>query len=298
MRTLTVLFASLAALDAAGAQLFLRDTTPVPRDLANALIAAHSFDGSLPNIVVGRLPDSSMAPLVPRSARILGGLTFGQRRGPGTSHTTVLEVPETPDSIMNVLEATLEQLGWRPPPAMAEHEMRGGFVVSHAVSIGPPGASSLVFCKDSGLLSVSATGAGHVTIVRLMVNAEMMGMCDRNQSFMMRQMAMLELPTLRPPPGTTSMGGHGGGGGMGSREMSTQLRSRLTAAEMVAHFAPQLEEQGWKIAHRIEQPDLSVVTAKKPAENGATLQLILVDSRYDVRSHHASVRVWNPSMRD
>ena len=84
---------------------------------------------------------------------------------------------------------------------------------------------------------------------------------------------------------------------MGSREMSTQLRS-LTAAEMVAHFAPQLEEQGWKIASRIEQPDLSVVTAKKPAEDGATLQLLLVDSRFDVRSHHASVRVWNPAMRD
>lgn len=297
MRTLTVLFAFLA-LDAAGAQLFVRDTTPVPRDLALALITAQSFDGSTPTLVVGRLPDSSVAPLVPRGARVLGGLTFGQRRGPGTNHTTVLEVPETPDSIMNVLEATLERLGWRPPPIMIADEQRGGFVVGHQASYGPAGASSLMFCKDSGFLTVSATGAGHVSIVRLMVNAEMMGICDRNRNFMMRQMAMLELPTLRPPAGTTAMGGGGGGGGMGSREMSTQLRSRLTAAEMVAHFAPQLEEQGWKIASRIEQPDLSVVTAKKPAENGATLQLILVDSRFDVRSHHASVRVWNPAMRD
>src|SRR5688572_14904821 len=199
---------------------------------------------------------------------------------------------------MNVLEATLERLGWHPPPAMAADYQSGGFVVSHAASFGPPGGASLLFCKDSGFLTVSATGAGHVTIVRLMVNAEMMGVCDANRNVMIRQMAMLELPTLRPPTGTTAMGGHGGGGGMGSREMSIQLRSRLTAAEMVAHFAPQLEEQGWKIANRIEQPDLSVVTAKKPAENGATLQLILLDSRYDVRSHHASVRVWNPAMRD
>lgn len=297
MRHLIVAIGLFVTPVVAAAQFPARDTTPVPRDLAVALLQ-HTFFGSAnPTIVVGQLPDSSVAPLVPPGARILGGIAHGSRRTPGGNSTTILEVPETPDSIMNVIESTLERLGWRRPPMMRDSGERGGFVTRSFPMAYGGSMMSVAFCSDSGLLSASASGAGDVSIVRLTLNSEAVHMCDERQNVAMRRMEMLELPTLRPPPGANPVGGHGSSGGSDYRETSVQLSSRLSAAEVIAHFAPQLEEQGWKVVNRVSQPEVGLVTATKRAENGDTLHLLLVDGKFDTRSHHASLRVWNPAAR-
>lgn len=290
------LVTSMAAAAAAAAQFPDRDTTPVPRDLATALIH-HNF-GVMPTIVVGELPDTTLAPLVPAGARILGGIAYSRRRAPGQNNTAVLEVPHTPDSAMILVESAAERHGWRPAPMTMDPGERGGFVVRSTSSYG--GAMSTVFCRESAMLMASASQAGDKSIVRLMVNADGPGMCVRETRVRVRGMMsddFPELPTLRPPPGATPVGGHGSSGGTGQREMSIQLNSRLTAAEMVAHFVPQLEEQKWKIASRVNQDDVAVVTAAKSADNGDTLHLVLLVNRFQSRNHHASVRVWNPSAR-
>ena len=296
MRQLIAAVGLFVAPAALAAQFPARDTTPVPRELAVALI--QQYGGANPTIVVGRLPDSSLAPVVPSGARILGGIASGGRRGPGGTSTTILEVTETPDSILNVIESTLERLEWRRPPMMRDPGERGGFVMSSfPVMFGGRGTMSVAFCSDSALLTATASGAFDVSIVRLMLNSEARGMCDERQDVAWRRMQMLELPTLRPPPGASPTGGHGSSGGNDYRETSVQLGTRLSAAEVMAHFAPQLEEQGWTLGKRVSEPEVSLLTATKRAENGDTLHLLLVDGKSDTRSHHASLRVWNPAAR-
>jgi hypothetical protein len=293
MRFVSVVLGSLAASAVAAAQAPVRDTTPIPRDLALALIGA-TFGYSEPALVIGRLPNPAMAPLIPPGARILGGLSHGGRRRSGENNTTIIEVRETPDSIMNVLESTFERLGWRRPAMIADPAERGGFVTRTIIG-GPFGGTTVGFCSDSSFVTATATPAGHVTIVRLSA-MDATFMCDERRNEM-RRFAMLELPRLVPPPGASSIGGGGSSGSDNTRETSVELSSRLTAAEMIAHFAPQLETQGWTLGATVNQPDIAVVTAKKRVENGDTLNLVLLDSRFDVRSHHTSVRVWNPNAR-
>jgi hypothetical protein len=292
MRFASVVLGSLATAAVAAAQAPVRDTTPIPRDLALALIGS-TFGRSEPALVIGRLPNPAMAALIPPGARVLGGISHGGRRRSGENNTTILEVRETPDSIINVLESTFERLGWRRPTMIADPAERGGFVTRTIIGGGPFGGTSVGFCSDSSFVTATATPAGHVTIVRLMAMDEGF-MCDERRSAMHR-FVQIELPRLVPPPGASSIGGGGSSGSDNTRETSVELSSRFTAAEMVAHFAPQLETQGWTLGATVNQPDIAVVTAKKRAENGDTLNLVLLDSRFDVRSHHTSVRVWGPS---
>ncbi|MGH7637444.1 MAG: hypothetical protein ACREOK_07310 [Gemmatimonadaceae bacterium] len=297
MRRLTVAIGLFVTPVVAAAQFPARDTTSIPRDLATALIH-HNF-GVPPTIVVGELPDTSLAPLVPAGARVLGGIAYSTRRSPGQNNTAVLEVPETPDSAMILVESAAERHGWRPAPMTMDPGERGGFVVRSVPAYG--GMMSTVFCRESAMLIASASQAGDKSLVRLMVNADGPGMCGRETRLRVRGIMsseFLELPTLRPPPGARPMGGHGSSGSTGQREMSIQLDSRLTAAEMVGHFVPQLEEQEWKIASRVDQDDIAVATATKNADNGDTLHLVLLVNRFQSRNHHASVRVWNPAARD
>ena len=297
MRRLIVAIGLFVLPIVAAAQFPARDTTPIPRDLATALIH-HNF-GVMPTIVVGELPDTTLAPLVPTGARILGGIAYSTRRAPGQNNTAVLEVPQTPDSAMILVESAAERHGWRPAPMTMDPGDRGGFVLRSVPAYG--GVMSTVFCRESAMLMASASQAGDKSIVRLMVNADGPGICGRETRVRVRGMMssdMIQLPTLRPPPGARPTGGHGSSGSTGQREMSVQLNSGLTAAEMVAHFVPQLEEQKWEIASRVNQDDIAVATATKNADNGDTLHLVLLVNRFPSRNHHASVRVWNPAARD
>lgn len=58
------------------------------------------------------------------------------------------------------------------------------------------------------------------------------------------------LPRLRTPPGAVWHRTDGGEGPGRSMWRMTDIRTELTVAELGAHFAPQLEEQGWQ---RVEQ---------------------------------------------
>lgn len=248
MRYVIAVTGCLAGSTIAAAQLPARDTTAIPRDLAAALIT-YTYGVYDPTFVIGRLPNPGIAPLIPPGARILGGMTRGGRRGGGENSTTILEVRETPDSILNVIEVTLERLGWRRPPmTMGRGRGEGGFV-SRETMVGPRHAMSFAFCSDSSYITVSATPAGQLSFVRLVTSSDAPMMCDERRGRMMPQ-AVVELPTLVPPPGASTVGGHGSGGSDDSAESAVELSSRLSAADMVAHFAMQLEQQGWTLGAR------------------------------------------------
>ena len=276
------------------------DTTMIPRALANALISLGDYMGGRdPQIVVGRVPDERLAALVPPSARVLGGVTYPNQRNSQT--TTILSMPERPDSALVLVGARLESAGFKPAPTFeSARGESGGFTSSSMGGLGPgmPG-SMLSYCgSDSTSVTASITdGENRGSMVRLMSSRSPRNtMCDprmraRLRGFMEEE---IELPTLRPPTGATG-GQSGMSGSDDSRETRALLRSNLGAVEMIDHFVVQLREQGWTLNNRATDGDLSVQTARRTDKKGEPLYLILADNRYGPRDHDVTLRVWKQS---
>jgi hypothetical protein len=272
------------------------DTSMVPRELANALVGFNDPFGGRAEIVVGRVPADYVAALVPSNAQVLGGMSIPSARGVASRATTVLTMTQSPDTAFAALQAHLSRAGFRPAPAM---EMGGGtgegFVsLSSPMGRGMPGLM-LNYCSDSS--SAYGTVVDRSTrgsLVRLMTTGSLRNtICDpeRAQMGMRRYMEdRIRLPTLRPPPGT--FGGSGGSGSSGdSRESHARYTSGIRAPDMIAHFIPQLEEQGWQLVRRAGDVDITVVTARK-TEKGEQLYLVLTDYVWEPRQHEISLRVW------
>jgi hypothetical protein len=271
------------------------DTTAVPRDLVRALLAFADFaSGRDPQIVVGRVPDERLTAIVPKGARVLGGVTYQERRNPRT--LTILSMSERPDSALVLVAKALESAGYKAAPTF-ERTLgeSGGFVSS---SIGPtmPG-SAITYCTDASSMFASIMdGENRGSMVRMMSSSLRNTMCDPSMRRRLRggRMDEIEMPTLRPPPG--AVGGYAGSSGGGDHRQSTaQLQSALSAAEMVDHFAPQLREQGWTLGNRATDGDVSVLMARRTDKDGEPIHLALTDVRYTARDHDLTLRVWKES---
>jgi len=269
------------------------DTTMVPRELASALIAFSDYSAARPSIIVGRVPAANVSSLVPRGATVLGGMTSPDRRGDAGRTTTILTMPETPDSALVLLLAHFERSGWRPAP-LPDFGGQGGFVAIGPVMEG----RHFNYCSDSSSVYGSAVeGVNRSAVIRLMTTRSLRNSpCDPDRrAFMRDRMELIALPTLRPPPGATSGGSMGSGGGSDSRESHARLQSGLSAADMIAHFAPQLQQQGWTLGNRASDGDVTVLTARKTDEKGEPMFLTLTDNRFTAREHEVVVRVSIPS---
>jgi hypothetical protein len=266
----------------------------VPRELASALIAFSDYSAARPLIIVGRVPANHLAALVPRGASVLGGTISPERRGDGGRTTTILAMPETPDSAIALLLAQFARTGWSPAP-MPDYGARGGFALGPAME-----GRQFNYCSDSSSVFGSVVeGANRSSVIRLMTTGTLRNtLCDPDgRAFMRDRMEIIVLPTLRPPPGTTggSMGSCGGGGD--SREANARLESSMSAATMIAHFAPQLQQQGWTLGNRVSDDNLTVLTARKTDDKGEPMFLTLTDSRFTARDHELVLRVSIPSRR-
>lgn len=273
------------------------DTTMIPRALANALISLSDFMGGRdPQIVVGRVPEERLTAVVPPSARVLGGVTYPNQRNSRT--TTILLMPESPDSALVLVGAKLESAGYKPAPTFESMSGGSGGLVMVG---GPSMGSALNYCSDSASINASVTeGQNRGATVRLIsTRSQRYTMCDVAMRDRMRGadlMETIELPTLRPPTGVTT-GPVGSSGGSGSRESHAELQSSLGAAEMIDHFATQIREQGWTLSNRATDGDLSVQSARRTDQKGEALYLMVSDYRYGPRTHLVTLRVWTEQSR-
>jgi hypothetical protein len=268
------------------------DTSTIPRDLATGLMMMSNFLSEEPAIIVGRLPDADVARFVPRGARVLGGAMFA--RGPMAQVVTVMVMSEASDSAVILTAAQLEGAGLKTPPMFDTMSGAGGFVSS---SIGSGGESSAAYCGANQFAYVSASERRRGgSLVLLSTSTSLRNtLCDTTMRTRFRGgRSEIELPTLRPPPGAR-IRGTSGGGGSHSRESTGELRSPLTAIQLLDHFAVQMKEQSWTLGNRFGDDDLSVQAARKTNSDGEQLYLLIIDNRFTPGTHSMSLRVWRES---
>jgi len=266
MRRVSIALA-LSTLLSAGA-LSQDDTTPIPRELALALI--NDMRG-VPTITVGRPPDGFMRELLPANARVLGGVAYAEGPRGSRTLTTVIAMPDSAEPGLARLEASLERAGWKQPPLPGGS--RGGFV-----SFGVGGSNpAFSLCRDSNALWLTAKPrqAGGST-AQLSLTSRRGSMCDeeRMQSMSRFDRDEVQLPTLRPPPGVYARGTGGGGGGH-YREADTELSTKTSPADLAAHFAGQLREQQWILGARVADSNVVVQMASKKDDAGRALTGVL-----------------------
>ncbi|MGH7679253.1 MAG: hypothetical protein ACRENU_12350 [Gemmatimonadaceae bacterium] len=274
------------------------DITVVPMELARVLVTFGEIGVEREaEIVVGRVAGAGHAALIPRGARVLGGVIYSTRRFPRA--VTYLTMTESPDSALVVLGKALEVAGYKAAPTFEDiRGERGGFVSSSssgALSLGRGMGSIINYCGDSSSVTAAVTdGDNRGSLARITSGSVRNSMCDpqmRSRMQMGSRMDEIEMPTLRPPAGATG-GPQGSSGGGDSRSTYARLQSSLSAAEMIDHFAPQLREQGWTLVNRATDGDLSVQTARRANKDGEAIHLSLAAVRYGQREQEVTLRVW------
>lgn len=196
-------------------------------------------DGGNVRLVPGRVPDD-LAPnfYAPAGTRVLGTVVMGS--GAIVLATTTAR----PDSLREEYTRALGPRGWKP---VEERGRPGGFV--------PSGAERpLVFCREGATLHVRYSRrftAPH----DLHLDYRDGGMCDVPSREQVAFVAMNErptFPTLYDPAPATGMStsrcrarisGRSMGSSMGTM---TIVASNLAAADVLRHYAQQLEAAGWR----------------------------------------------------
>lgn len=222
----------------------------VPAELALALAAGGGLGMTgEPELLVGALPQQFTSRVIaPRGARIVGGAAAGN------SVLAVLAIPTSSDSAVAQLERELRAQGWTSP----DFGMNSGGGFRPAPGERTAMASMRpMLCKDGNLLSLwpvreqamsttivarlnTLSAGGPATgpcAIRVQVTSTMGGPGPSRRPM---------FPTLFNPPGSGDMYANSRcrpeGGNMGTQ---TELRSAMTAEQILDHYGRQLQDSGW-----------------------------------------------------
>jgi hypothetical protein len=212
---------------------------PIPRELAIAMLGGPATGSPRgPNIMVGSAPPEVPSELLPANGfEILGSVTY---TGPGSAgrYTVIGTTTSDTDSILSRLRASWEKAGFKVPGSMQSF---GGFVPAESLR---PDRS---YCRDSVTLgaSTSARPQGG-SYLRIYLNTGQRTSCNA-PPFPAQYTNPMEtpLPSLLAPPGMRMNGG--GSGGAAGRESSASLQTEMTPGQLLAHYASQMQAQGWTL---------------------------------------------------
>ena len=231
-----------------------------PADASPELIEAilrhaYRFEGGNVRVVNGRAPEDIANFYVPPGTRVLGSVVYG-------SSVRVFATTTSPvDSLRELYTRALAPSGWRP---FSWESNRGGFVDARR-------DMPIIFCRDGAQLQIQRqSGAGGVHDLILDFR-DGMGPCERTpgvgtatgwasttvtgvrSSGALVEGHMMErprFPTLYPPDEANASGRprcySAGGSGRGSMSTGTMIAAPMTAAELLRHYAKQLEAGGWR----------------------------------------------------
>lgn len=213
----------------------------IPRELAMALL---NLSGSGPggaDIRIGGSPETAPPEFVPPGAQVMGSMTrFG-------STTLVLAFLEKPDSAIALTEAHLLASGWTRPMTPFARSMSRGFVSDFA---GAVNQMPKVMCRAKAFANLSAMyRISGGSLLKLEYNRDgRMPWCtgESEQESMRAPYDGAPIPTLRAPAGSVSSGGGGmSSSGRSDVSLSTRLSTKLTPAELIAHYDTQMRSEGW-----------------------------------------------------
>lgn len=215
------------------------DSVPLEFVVAAMQSGATAFmRGGVPQITVGAIPaDYAVDLFVPSDARVLGTVSDN------AAMYAFLYTSEPAESVRERFERELLARGWRHPPPPAGYG--GGFRSYPLPRNTLPGSQP--YCR--GLLTLTLTvvsgSAGPANVVLREETNSQNATCTRTSNFPSPGMTVgNQLPTLFNPVGSGDPYSSACYGG--SASSSTNLDAGLSPDSVLAHYARQLVDSGWK----------------------------------------------------
>lgn len=224
------------------------DATP---ELIDAILRqAYRFEGGNVRLLNGRVPEDLADFSVPPGTRVLGSVVSG-------SSVRVFATTRAPlDSLREFYTRALAPAGWKP----FSWGIRGGFVEARR-------DMPVMFCRDGAQLQIQRLPGAGGTSDLVLDYRDGMGPCDQppglatatssvtatatataSRSFMRAE--PLRFPTLHAPEDASGSARSRcysrAGGQRGGASMGTVVAANMTAAELLRHYASQLESAGWR----------------------------------------------------
>ena len=208
------------------------------------------FDRSA-NLVTGRVPDGWPNEIVPPlPATTLGGVSRGNML------TVVFSYPADVASPVAEFRALLERNGWT-------HSPRGpadGFEIALVATMR----------RESFVADVTHAGGDDNAIIVKISQSE--GVLRRA---LMPRLNTITVPRLVAPAGVRSEGG-GGGGGDDHTHRRMRVVTDLPAHELLAVYAKQLGDAGWKLGEKQATPTSATQWLETVDDRGQTWRGLLV----------------------
>lgn len=249
----------------------------LPREFAHVLLMGGNVE-----FRVGRVPANlPTAEQLIAGARVIGSVVWRDRS------ETALAVGAPVTEARAPFEVRLREAGWtsRPPP----DEPDRGFLPAYTHD------PERGFCwpETDAQLSVKfhpAPGGGSYIVMNYFEPGD--GRHCLQPPPQHRPSTFLEsmLPSLRPPDDAVVIGRRAGGGGM-EYEVRSSITSQHTPAQLMRHFRPQLEEQGWSITEELTGDAMAIVAVHRVLENGTNLLLWVSARREDEEQVALGMRI-------
>jgi hypothetical protein len=241
-RFATLTLAAVAILAADGRPAAAQDA--VPMELVRVLVLSGR---TLPDIAVGRVPAGFPAGVVPAGARVVGGA----RGDYGTMAVAAVAQP------VREAEAALRQAlmssGWTDQSPMRQQT---GFIsnTSELPSILCQGKTALNFT------AVPRDAGG--SYLRLLFYAPETEYSPCQHSWMVQSGAAADtrIPALVGPPGVPVMASGSSFSSDGAASTRGRMRAAMAPAQILAHYAAQLQQAGWTPSPPVAGSDVGTQT--------------------------------------
>ncbi len=213
----------------------------IPRSLAEAVIdpmgTMRMMAGGRPRLVVGTLPAGLARRLwLPPGSTILGGI---ESSGFGLA---IIRAPMSADSLAAAFNREQPKLGWTLPPARTG--LSAGFVSASQVpntnNNGTP-----TFCSGGTTLTIGITPIDPMTWEIRATAMDFANAICHPPTIPRVIPGRTDYPTLINPPATGNGFGVPCGNFNSTGGGTTRLQTRMSATDVLAHYAKQLTDSGW-----------------------------------------------------
>lgn len=252
----------------------------IPRDVVLGLLKATAPTADVRELTVGSAPRGFPRELIPPGTLLGGVETGGIELFAFPSRTVVVRVAAGADSAAEMTEAHVARAGARLTPT--GEISGGGFVAS------PGPHNTRYHCRDTTTVTTRSSprpeGGSYVSVS---VSEGRRSTCNSAEQIRFVRSNQLALPTLVPPRRVRAYPS-GGGGGDGHRSTGARHMTTLAPKELVDHYAPQLAADGWTLGGRLDDQEISVLTATKTDREGRRLLGTLMAASFGGDDRHVT----------
>jgi hypothetical protein len=246
MRSLGAAVVSLSLLGAASAsaQASASDEL-IPRKLVESLFAVSPYGSpGRPEFVVGTLPPTVQSKIVlPPNAKILGGMNTGDM----AVGVIVLDGPLT--TAADLFTKEILKSGWEVMDQSSRMFFGEDFIDAPTVQRRAVAGAPEIYCGRAGTLTTKYDPEGfaqtRVTITSMGVN-RCAQMRDAMLGSRMGMRSEPNRPRLVNPGGARNQQAFCPSYNMGMGGRGTELSSQMTPQDILAHYAKQMADSGWK----------------------------------------------------